>query len=81
MRLQAPSRRRRCGRRIPQTCPYLHRFTSFLAGQELVNGLVVRTHSQPKVGLDGNVSHRIHLDMMQIQQTDAYAKWFAGLRD
>ncbi len=81
MRLQAPSRGRRCGRRIPQTCPHLHRFTSFLAGQELVNGLVVRTHSQPKVGLDGNVSHRIHLDMMQIQQTDAYAKWFAGLRD
>ncbi len=34
-----------------------------------------------RVGLDGNVSHGIHLGVIQIQQTETYAKWFAGLRD
>ncbi len=41
----------------------------------------IRTHVPPKVGLDGNVSHGIHLGVIQIQQTETYAKWFAGLRD
>jgi len=44
-------------------------------------GLGIRTHAQPEFGLDANVSHGIRLGMIQIQQTDAYAKWFAGLRD
>ena len=44
-------------------------------------GLGIRTHAQTKFGFDGNVSHGIHSGMFQIQQTNAYAKWFAGLRD
>ncbi len=62
-----------------QKGPY-YSLAQFLGPLFLVE-LRIRTHAQPKVGLDGNVFHGIHLGMIQIQQTETYAKWFAGLRD
>ena len=49
-------------------------------------GFLTRIHEadimrRPHLQLDTNVSHGIHLLMIQIQQTDTYAKWFTGLKD
>ena len=44
-------------------------------------GSGIRTRKLLQAELDGNVSHGIHLGMIQIQQTEAYVKWFSGLRD
>ena len=44
-------------------------------------GLGIRTRKLLQAKLDGNVSHGIHCGMIQIQQTEAYVKWFSGLRD
>ena len=44
-------------------------------------GSGIRTHKRLQAELDENVSHGIRFGMIQIQQTEAYGKWFAGLRD
>jgi putative addiction module killer protein len=44
-------------------------------------GSGIRTHNRLQAELDECVSHGIHYVIIQIQQTEAYANWFSGLRD
>jgi putative addiction module killer protein len=46
-----------------------------------VHGLEFALPLSPLVAIDKPVSHGIHSGMVQIQQTETYAKWFAGLPD